>query len=1173
MNAVYRVVWSAVVQGWVVASELVKSCKKRGGKAAKRAAVLAGMLAAGAACGLPVAVSAQTDVTIARNWDIDNNHQVGSTLVAGGGTVNLTGTATFANQTAGSSMINITSAIAQGYATSPVDLSNQRQLNAAGKSGTISFRDPITGNMQSVPVYTSGDLTTVPLGTASPSDLVTVYSSSASTPYLDLRLATVRNGTLNVDLGNTVMNLGALKQSSLVMVDGTKGTQAAAVWNSANTFMATSSYMSQATVAQLSPYDKVYSGVAYNGTFSVTDRNNTTTSHTVTDDASLQQYNAWLVSQVQAGLVPAAQYDATLKLAYSSQDISVTVNPIGVGNTLNSDDPRLLSVGQRVLMQASGANAIATIANPQGTTVTLSQTTALLGTAGGTVVNEGRIGQRNDQAVAFNVQSGAKGINNGVVTMGYSSTDASASVQGGVGDRGPGSVYFAGANVVDGAGSVLTNNGIINLGAVTYDTRALNFPAVKAVNKGTFVNNGAMNIGVNDSNMFAQVEGVWVAGGSATNSATGTIYVGRQASSDLSGGSLAAGGPDTTIGQGGAAMLIASGGGSIDNQGRIVIGSGMQNSAAILVNSANGAAANVVNSGQIDVNGARAGSPLQNYGILVTAANPGSVTNAGTINLNGRNGIGIKATGGGVVTDSGTINVAAVPNDDARLANYGAWAEGAGSRIDIAGGQVNLAGDSAIGVHARNGGKISVSGGAVNFQSGAQQVGFFAYGKGSSVDINSAPADGLDVQTAGSTLFRIEDGAKVNNNAGARLIASGAGSTALQVTGIGSTANLDSMDITVSGDGATALKVEGGANGQMSGAAKLTLKDGATAVVVDNNKYDLSGNAVDSAKSTFTNKAAVNVADAKDVTAFVVKNGATLTNTGDIHLADGTAIEIVGAGSSVAADASGKRGAITVDNGTAGIYVHGGATLSTADTITVNNGATGVLVGSDAGKVTIAKDAHITGKGEAYGNLITNRSGAGNVLVDGATLEMQGSGAALLSENNLDSASHGHVIVSSETGGKGIALSKADGSLSAGSLTVGPNWQIDVTGNGAGVYANTTGDLKLDGTTINVSGAGNGVKADAAATVTIGNGTTVSATNRDAVLVTGDPAVLVNEGTLAAVDADATAVHLGDGQHAFANVNGGAITGNVELGNGGNTALLENSTLNGTLAGGAATIR
>lgn len=377
------------------------------------------------------------------------------------------------------------------------------------------------------------------------------------------------------------------------------------------------------------------------------------------------------------------------------------------------------------------------------------------------------------------------------------------------------------------------------------------------------------------------------------------------------------------------------------------------------------------------------------------------------------------------------------------------------------------------------------------------------------------------------------------------------------------------MHITVSGQGATALKIEGGATGQMSGAATLNLADGTTAVVVDDVKYDLTGTAVDRGDSVFTNLAEVVIGAARDVTGFVVRNGAELINAGGIHVSHGTAIEVVGAGSTVSADADGKRGKITVDDGKAGIYVHGGATLTTADDITVDNGASGLLVGADAGRVVVTEAAHITGKGSSYGNLITNESAAGNVLVDGAILEMQGSGAALLSQSNLDAASHGQVIVSSQVGGKGIALSNVDGSLGNGSLELGPNWVIDVTGNGAGVYANTTGDLSLVGSRISISGPGVGVQADAAENVTIANGTLITASNADAVLVSGNPVTLTNQGTLQAASPDATAIRLGDGDSAFANIGGGKIMGSVELGGGNDSALLEDSVLDGDLQGGA----
>lgn len=312
------------------------------------------------------------------------------------------------------------------------------------------------------------------------------------------------------------------------------------------------------------------------------------------------------------------------------------------------------------------------------------------------------------------------------------------------------------------------------------------------------------------------------------------------------------------------------------------------------------------------------------------------------------------------------------------------------------------------------------------------------------------------MSTTGSTLFRVEDGAVINNSTGAKLIASGEGSTALHASGVGSLANLYGMNIEVSGKDAVAVRVDGGASGSMNCTPGITLlEDGATAIVVDNNKLSLDGTeqaAVAGARSSFTNSAtAFAISGAQNMTAFQVKNGEQLINSGDISVAHGTAIEILGPSSSVAADASGKRGRITVNDAVAGIHVHGGATLNTVDTITVDGSASGVLVGADAGRVVVEKGAHIRALGTSYGNLVTNQAGGSKLLVDGATLEMAGSGAALLSERNIDAASHGTVLVSSQSGGKGIAVSKADGTLADGDLLLGNEWDISVTDNGSGV--------------------------------------------------------------------------------------------------------------------------
>ncbi|MEJ8847900.1 autotransporter outer membrane beta-barrel domain-containing protein [Variovorax rhizosphaerae] len=1018
--------------------------------------------------------------------------------------------------------------------------------------------------MTAVPVYSSTAFAQGAFGTAFPGsntvNAVVIYPAD-SIPYIDVRLATVTNGKLNVDLGTTSLELGATKQTALVLVDATGGNKADAVWKSSQVLNFGSSAYTTATPGQTAGYDRTRDAAKYNGTFSITDVKGNATNHTVTDLASLNQYNDWLIDEMKAGRLDYSTYEANVKRAYTLTPVTVRISPMGVGNTFPADHPLYQPVGDRALMQAKGAQATATI--DSGANITLKQGTALLATDGGAVVNNGRVAQTLDESVAFDIRSGSNGVNNGVMTVGYGSTDPDAKV-------GTGTVYFNASNKVTDAGSVLTNKGIINVGATNRDARNLGsiFVTIEASENGEFVNEGAMNLGVNDSPLFNPVQGVRVStGAKATNAATGVIYLGRGSSTDMSGGSMAAGGADTTINAGGNAMIVRGGGTGI-NDGRIVIGKGMQDSTAMRVDFESGASkvpAVAINNGTIDVNGALSGSPLQNRGMWANASGASVVENVGVINLNGVNGVGMKANAGGTATNTGTINLGTSTN--AKLPNYGLWAEGANSAVTLT-GSVNMNGDNAIGVHARDSGTITVAGGDVNFNNGSRQVGFFAHGAGSVVDVTSAPVSGaLDVSTKDSTLIRVEDGGKVNVKAATPLVASGAGSTAIQATGVGSTANLDGTNITVSGNGATALKVEGGATGSMSGAALLTLKDGSIAVAVDDNKYDLAGNKVATGQSTFTNTANVMVANARDVTVFQVKNGAELVNAGNIDVAHGTAIEITGAGSVVSPDASGKRGTITMHDGKAGIWVHDGATLTTSDTITVDNAASGVLVGTDAGKVVLTKDAQIIGTGTGFGNLVTNQGAAGNTLLDGTFLEMQGSGAALLTENNLDAASHGTILVSSATGGKGLALTNADGSATSGNLVVGNAFDISVTGNGSGVYANTTGDLTVTSKSVNVSGAGQAVLVKSAGTVTIDQAATLTATNPGAVLVAGAPRTLINHGTLQGV-AGSDAVRLDDSGHAFENSNGGNITGNVVMGNGTNMALLADSTITGNFVGG-----
>lgn len=1170
MNKIYRVVRNSVTGLWVVASEWAVGCTKSGSVGVFAALAAFAMQPVGAA-------------TIALE-DLDPKRCDGTactTTVSQGASVTLIGSGTQIQRgiTGNGGAVSLSTLLARGQIVAGqeyADSGNPASLvvNIGTRSQTLVVSDPITGGTRTVSVYDNANIAdSFATGLGVNSYSIITNTAVEGQQYVDTRIGQVdrTGGTLNVNLGNggvsdasgNSINMVA-KNSSLFVADGTGSAPSSVVWQSSNKVNMGS--VTSAVLGGSTTNTATFAFSAYSGTFTAFDGS----SHTVSNAAELRAYNDFLVSRLQTGQLDPASYESQFKRAYSNTSRSITYT----NGPADRSDEVYTPIGSRAVIRATGRNASGIIAEGAVLDATAISTNAtgtigavMLAEQGGTVTNNGSLGSQRggngDTQYAMYAAAGSHAINNGVANIG--------SFIGATGSIEPVNPTLPVGNhlgmIATGSGATVQNNGILNLDGPQSTGMRVTWGATGSNTGIINVNPGTDNItGVGIRSVAVHVAN----SGAFTNAQGGEIYLGRGNQYDKT---APAGDFDNGITQMVGVHVESSA--SASNAGHIVLGSRAQGSIGIYDAASTGAVVNT-STGVIDVNGVVEDSPAEN--IALYSYRSTSAVNAGTINLNGLNGKGLKATtvdqGSGAVSgnarivNNGTVNVAGDMGATG-LRNYGAWAEGVGTRIDIAGGAVNLSGDGAIGVHSRGGANLTVSGGSVNFLSGKDQIGFFAYGAGSSMDINQAPPAGLDVSTQGSTLFRIEDGARINNNANARLIASGDGSTALQVTGAGSTANLDNMNITVSGKGATALKIEGGATGQMSGAATLSLADGTTAVVVDDVKYDLTGAAVDRGDSIFTNLAEVVIGAARDVTGFVVRNGAELINAGDIHVSHGTAIEVVGTGSTISADASGKHGKITVDDGKAGIYVHGGATLTTADDITVDNGASGLLVGADAGRVVVAEAAHITGKGASYGNLITNESAAGNVLVDGAILEMQGSGAALLSQSNLDAASHGRVIVSSQVGGKGIALSNVDGSLGNGSLELGPNWVIDVTGNGAGVYANTTGDLSLVGSRISISGPGIGVLADAANNVTIASGTLITASNADAVLVSGNPATLTNKGTLQAASPDATAIRLGEGDSVFANIGGGRIMGSVELGDGNDSALLEDSVLAGDLLGGA----
>ena len=1171
MNKTHRIIFNSALGLFQVASELAKShgqSSSVGSQLPIRRTVsifppisLSKTMLALLAC---FAVFPTQAITIGAYDPLINDNQVGALIVNNGQTSVLEGNTNFVTGSNGGAVSKTYIQLQnEGYIISGVVRGDEKYISLGSQTGAVSAYDPITNSAVTVQVFNSTSFSEANRAQIAP-QAGAVYSGANGNMYIDARLGTVQStgGLLTVNLGNpSDTQISALsrriqinaKNTSLVKAEGNGGQNSTVEWTSRNLITMDGYVAPAGGLFNTSLLDNTYGG-----TFTAFDGS----SRTVTNLTELKTYNDWLLTEVAAGRLTQTGYNTAI-----GQGRLNTSKPLTIQQATSGDTELFMAAGDRAVIHAAGAGAVGRItATGQIDASTSGVTAILLAEEGGLVENWGKAGNlwnSNYTNLAYkmaiiHLRNGGQGLNYGTMAVGYNIGETNAlAATGGYG--------WAGAKLEGGSQFTNKATGVINV-RTTNDSQ---FGAIEVNDADSVANNeGTVNVGLIDRTAGTGFHsGVLLNGGTFNGRADSLIYVGRQAqilstdaAADIDSRSTLAGirsvsTVDKTV--------------QLDSGSRIIIGDKTQNAFGVLFQ-ATGATA--VLAGTIDVNGGRNGatgeSPIINRAIFAqsSAGSNKALLHSGTINLNGLNGIGIQTLTNARITNTGTVNVNGGADPTSGTRNFAMWAENTGSRIDHnTGGGVNLSGDGAIGLHARGGGKIVVGGGDLHFVTGQKQFGFFAYGTGSSIDITAAPAGGLVVDSIGSTLFRVEDGARINNLANAPLSATAAGSTAIQATGIGTVAALDGLDITVTGTGASAVRVEGGATGSMSGMAALHLNDGATAVVIDNQKYGLDGAVIPvaTALSKFTNTANVTVTNASNVTAFQVKNGAELTNSGNLDISHGTGIEVSGIGSSIKAGA--MAGAITVRDGKAGIYVHGGATLATSDTITVNGSAAGIWVGADSGAVTINPTAHITALGASYGNLIINQATAGTTLVNGAILEMAGSGAALLTSNNLNSASFGTVLVSSNTGGKGIALANVDGSTSSGDLTLGTNWAISVTGNGSGVYANTTGNLTVNSSNISLTGSGNAIKTDTVNTLTIGSNANIATMNAAAVLITGNPSNLLNAGHITAANIAATAILLDANAQTFTNQTGGVISGIVNLGGGADLAQLENGSSLSTL--------
>ena len=561
-----------------------------------------------------------------------------------------------------------------------------------------------------------------------------------------------------------------------------------------------------------------------------------------------------------------------------------------------------------------------------------------------------------------------------------------------------------------------------------------------------------------------------------------------------------------------------------------------------------GSNVNVLNSGEIIVNGSFGTSPLMNVAIDNTATS-GSVINSGTITLQGINNIGIRsirsAAGTATITSSGIINVAGGANPTSGLRNYGIWSEGTNSNVNLS-GAVNLSGDGAIGVHARNKGTLTVSGnGAVNFSSGKNQIGYFAYGVGSGITNTSSSTQ--DVSTEGSTLFRMEDGADFTGGSGATstLKASGKNATAINVTGRTgndvSAFNSGNITLNLTGNGATGVRVEGGAQGKITSEATINLTGiGAIAGIADGQKHDLSGastgtpiagtlknSTLDAGASDFgTGTILVSAANLdsilNNVTGYIARNQAYLENSGNI--------------------------AFTGTDAT-GILVEAGASGSNSGNIEIGAGGTGIAAHDTAGTniTTVNSSGNMTLNGGSTANRTTGISASGartTVRMTGGSFTMNGDGAVGVR------ARSGATVNLATASLPVFSLSATDQilfHLSGANSRIQPNLSVnqilDASGERSTIYRLDEG-IAVDVTnTLRASGK------DATAIYASGTGTTVTLQNTGTLDLTGAGAqgLFVAGGAQATLASGATINLTGAGSLA------GTVDGNEYALEGGNT--------------------
>lgn len=715
------------------------------------------------------------------------------------------------------------------------------------------------------------------------------------------------------------------------------------------------------------------------------------------------------------------------------------------------------------------------------------------------------------------------------------------------------------------------------------------------------VNNGDINVvdGRKNGASYAKgtAYGVEVADNATfTNSAGASIYLGRNAS-DPSKDVTMAGGSSLSAG------IMTKSAKEVINNGLITLGTGVRNAAGMLIGNATG---NVINTGNIVINGDSSAGSSRNYGITVRdsgAENNQEIRNDGKINVNGTNNVGIHVSAtnkNAEATTSASGSIVVDGEGSVGNRNYAVWAEGGkdGKAVVNVYSNITLNKAGNIGVHVRDNAVANVDSLSSPAFNSTDQIGYYLYGQGATANIGQAVMN--DNGQDRTTIFRIANGAMLAGNtttpdgqpsSNLDLTLSGEQSVGVLATGTGSSVDTGEATFTVQGTDSAALLIEGGATGNISDKTTINLTGERTiAGVVDGQAHQLNGNAEGSATPTIltSNAKITSEASGNKVIAYVARNqgslildtqaiidlastdsigvnvqqGGSLTNnaTAALHVSNGIGVQASGSNAQIK-----KLGQIQVDDGTAGVLLTNGASLNitgnTGDAITTNGTADGIRLDTGAGKLA-AKGVIISAEGTGAG--IQNDANNTDITLNDVTINAN-DGPGIRTSVALNMKDGLNNILNVNGKGTGFAFEQRNGDAVTGNLTIGKGYTVEVhNSEGSGIRANTDGKVTTNAD-INVYDSAGGSAIIAKNVSAIANsGKIISASTTAPVIdASGDSnKKITNTGTLQAINDTAVAIQSGKGNDTI-DISQGITSGVINTGEGKDTFNWQSGTFAG----------